>query len=124
MLQFKQNTYQKGKSAEDLASRYLGQRGLTLLTRNYRSRRGEIDLIMQDGDVIVFVEVRSRKNSRAMNVIESINSEKCTRIIQTSQQYLQNRKQPDECTCRFDIVLITGQADATQIEWIKNAFEA
>jgi len=124
MLHIRQNTYKKGKTAEDLAFRYLDQRGLKLLSRNYRSRRGEIDLIMQDGDVVVFIEVRSRKDNRTMNVIESIDSTKCARIIQTSRHFLQNMKHPDECTCRFDIVLITGPADTAEIEWIKDAFEA
>lgn len=124
MLNIQSTTYKKGKIAEELAYRFLDRQGLKLLTRNYRSRRGEIDLIMQDGDVIVFIEVRSRKNNRTMNVIESISSEKCSRIISTSQQYLQNRRQIDQFSCRFDIVLITGRPESAEIEWIKNAFEA
>ena len=79
---------------------------------------------MHDADIIVFIEVRSRKNNRTMNVIESINSQKRERIIQTSQQYLQNSKDFRNSICRFDIVLVKGQLDKAEIEWIKNAFEA
>lgn len=124
MRNIETTSYKKGRAAEELAFKYLDRQGLKLLTRNYRSRRGEIDLIMQDGDVIVFIEVRSRKNNRTMDVIESINPEKCERIIRTGRQYLQNSRHAGEFTCRFDIVLITGQLESAEIEWIKNAFEA
>ena len=124
MLGITPNTYRTGKIAEDLACRFLNRQGLKLLTKNFRSRRGEIDLIMQDGDIIVFVEVRSRKNNQVMNVIETIDPVKRARIIQTCQQYLQGKKSYNQHACRFDIVLITGQLDAAEIEWIKNAFEA
>lgn len=124
MLNLQQTAYTKGKTAENIAYEFLTRQGLTLLARNYRSRRGEIDLIMHDADIIVFIEVRSRKNNRTMNVIESINSQKRERIIQTSQQYLQNSKDFRNSICRFDIVLVKGQLDKAEIEWIKNAFEA
>lgn len=123
-LNIKQTTYGKGRTAEDIAYKYLARQGLKLLARNYRSRRGEIDLIMSDKDIIVFIEVRSRKDSRTMNVIESIDSKKRARIIQTSQKYLQNDKDSRDNICRFDIVLVKGQLEAAEIEWIKNAFEA
>lgn len=124
MLNLKQTSYGKGITAENIACEYLARQGLTLLARNYRSRRGEIDLIMRDRDVVVFIEVRSRKHNRTMNVIESINPQKCERIILTSQQYLQSSKVFRDSICRFDIVLVTGQLDRAEIEWIKNAFEA
>lgn len=118
------NTYQTGKMAEDLACNYLHQQGLRLLTRNYRTPRGEIDLIMQDGRTIVFIEVRSRKNNKTMHVLESIDTGKCARIIRASQQYLQHKQRGGDAICRFDVVLITGRLEEAKVEWIKNAFEA
>ena len=120
----RQNAYQTGKIAEDLACKYLHQQGLRLLTRNYRVPCGEIDLIMQDGEIIVFIEVRSRKNNKTMHVLESIDAEKCTRIIRASQQFLQNKRRGKDAVCRFDVVLIMGRIEHAEVEWIKNAFEA
>ena len=117
-VSLKQTTYRKGRTAEDIAYKYLIRQGFKLLARNYRSRRGEIDLIMRDEDIIVFIEVRSRKDNRTMNV------QKRARIIQTSQQYLQSDKNLRDSICRFDIVLVKGQLESAEIEWIKNAFEA
>jgi len=114
----------KGRQAEDLAYEFLTQQGLTLLTRNYRCRMGEIDLIMREGNITVFVEVRSRGNNRFMDTVESIDSGKRAHIIATSQDYLQNQKRADKDVCRYDIVLLTGPAGSEQIEWLKNAFEA
>ena len=67
-----------GAEAEDLACAWLQARGLRLLERNYRSRRGEIDLIMQDGEQLVFVEVRYRASNRYGSAAESITSAKQT----------------------------------------------
>ena len=122
-VSLKQTTYRKGRTAEDIAYKYLIRQGFKLLARNYRSRRGEIDLIMRDEEIIVFIEVRSRKDNRTMNVVESIDSQKRARIIQTSQQYLQSDKNLRDSICRFDIVLVKGQLESAEIEWIKNAFE-
>lgn len=119
-----QNAYQTGKIAEELACNYLNQQGLRLLAKNYRVRCGEIDLIMQDEETVVFIEVRSRKNNKTMHVLESIDTAKCTRIIRASQQYLQNKKRGNETLCRFDVVLVIGRLEDAKVEWIKNAFEA
>ena len=59
-----------------------------------------------------------------MNVIESIDSQKRSRIIRTSQQYLQSSKESQDSICRFDLILMKGEFEAAEIEWIKNAFEA
>ncbi|OGT82142.1 MAG: YraN family protein [Gammaproteobacteria bacterium RIFCSPLOWO2_02_FULL_52_10] len=118
------NTYTKGKLAEDIAYKYLKQQGLKLLVKNYRSPMGEIDLIMRDGEVTVFIEVRSRRHSRHMHAVESIDSGKRTHIVNTSEEYLQNQRRSNKEICRFDVVVLTGAPDSAQIEWIKNAFEA
>lgn len=114
----------KGRQAENLAYEFLTQQGLTLLARNYRCRRGEIDLIMREGKITVFVEVRSRGNSGFMDTVESIDSGKRAHIVATSQDYLQTQKRTDKDICRYDVILLTGPAGAERIEWLKNAFEA
>jgi len=110
-----------GALAEQLAARYLQQQGLKLIERNYRSRFGEIDLIMKEGAELVFVEVRQRRNTDFGGAAASIDDRKQQRIVRTAQQYLSSlvRLPP----CRFDVVLIEG-ANEEELRWLKNAFEA
>ena len=118
------NTFEKGRRAENLALGYLKNSNLKLLNRNYRSRHGEIDLIMQDGNQLIFIEVRSRASNYLASPAETIDSNKRSRIIRTSQQYIQENREISWKTCRFDVVTITGENKHKDIEWIKNAFEA
>ena len=90
-----------GCRAEDLACNHLQHTGLKLLNRNYRGRFGEIDLIMQDGSVIAFVEVRFRSDNRKLSAAETVDARKCERIIKTAMQYIQSMKKPDDFQYRF-----------------------
>ncbi len=110
----------RGQQGEDLALRHLRRHGLRLLRRNYRSRWGEIDLVMNDGDVIVFVEVRLRARSRYASAAETIGRKKRRRLTLTAQHYLQSEKNG---RARFDVIAITTSDDDTHIEWIKDAFQ-
>jgi putative endonuclease len=107
-----------GERKEQLAERYLHAQGLRLLTRNYRCSLGEIDLIMQHGDCLVFVEVRYRKSDRFGSAAASVTPSKQRRIILTAQHYLQ--RHPTRQDCRFDVLAISG---SDTIEWIENAFQ-
>jgi putative endonuclease len=118
-----QTTRSIGATAEDLASAYLEKNGLTLLTRNYHCRRGEIDLIMQDGNFLVFIEVRYRRNDHYGSAAESVTRQKQQRLLTTAEYYLQNEKQDADRACRFDVITLSGQQEP-QIEWIKDAFQA
>ena len=109
----------QGAQAETLACDYLQAKGLCLLAKNYRLRTGEIDLIMQDGAVIVFVEVRYRKTKRYGGALASINYQKQKRIIQTASHYLQYHA--PYAQARFDVVAIHPQQE---LQWLINAFEA
>jgi len=102
---------------------YLEGKGLTLLTRNYHCRRGEIDIIMQDGNFLVFIEVRYRKNDHFGSAAESVTRQKQQRLLTTADYYLQNEKQSADNACRFDVITLSGQ-QYPQIEWIKDAFQA
>lgn len=107
----------KGAEAEQRAEAFLRSRNLVLLQRNYRSRFGEIDLIMRDGAAVVFVEVRMRTSPGYGCAAESITLTKQRKLIQTAKHYLSllDREPP----CRFDAVLLSG---GNQIEWIRDAF--
>ncbi len=111
-------TVSRGALAEQQASQYLKNRGLQLLSRNYRCKCGEIDLVMQHENCIVFVEVRYRKNSAFGNAAESIDWRKQKKLIATAQHYLQSHKMAARFTSRIDVVAITGK---NHIEWIQNA---
>jgi len=116
-----QQTGNGGAQAEQWAAQYLLSRGLTLVAQNYRSRFGEIDLIMQDGAGLVFVEVRLRRNADFGGAAASVDARKQQRIIRTAQQYLAGLTRIPPC--RFDVVLM-GDAQGAQAQWLKNAFDA
>jgi putative endonuclease len=107
----------KGQQAEAAAYDYLSSQGLSLLARNYHARCGEIDLIMLDGNVLVFIEVRYRKTAQYGGAAGSINYKKQQRIRNTAAVYLQ--KNGNNYPARFDVCAIYGNM---QINWIKQAF--
>lgn len=110
---------ERGRDAEERARVYLEEHGLCLLARNYRCRFGEIDLIMQDGDALVFVEVRLRTSLKFGGGLTSVDGAKRNRLIATAQHYLQARRRP--MPARFDVIAIDSDA---RVEWVKNAFDA
>jgi putative endonuclease len=115
---------QTGDEAERVAENFLIARGLTLVTRNYHCRFGEIDLIMRERDTLVFVEVRLRRGRKDRDfggAAGSITAKKQARIIAAAQHYLSGMKQLPPC--RFDAVLMNG-ITVNDVEWLTNAFEA
>ncbi|HEX7466326.1 MAG TPA: YraN family protein, partial [Usitatibacter sp.] len=91
-----------GGAAEEAAARYLEERGLEIVARNYRTRLGEIDLVARDGATLVFVEVRMRSSERFGGAAESIGWRKRSRLEAAARQYLARlRREP---ACRFDVV--------------------
>ena len=110
-----------GAEAERWAARYLQEHGLKPIAHNYRSRFGEIDLVMQDGPTLVFIEVRLRRSQVYGGAAASIDSRKQKRIIRAAQQYIAgiNHIPP----CRFDVVLM-DDVQGQNVRWIKNAFDA
>ena len=111
----------KGAQAEQWVAQHLQQQGMKLIAQNYRGRFGEIDLIMQDGSVLVFIEVRSRRNADFGGAAASIDARKQQRIIRTAQQYLSSLARTPPC--RFDVVLM-DDAQGHNVQWLKNAFDA
>lgn len=112
---------QRGQQMELLARHYLENAKLIWIASNSRFRQGEIDLIMLDGDCLVFIEVRYRQHQQFGGAVASVDWRKRQRLLQAAAYWLAERQQSLETTCcRFDIVAITGN----QIQWLKNAFNA
>jgi putative endonuclease len=106
----------RGAAAEALAASYLATRGLTIVQRNYRRRGGEIDLIARDGEVLVFVEVRLRRNRAFGTAAESITAAKRRRLRLAARHYLARLGR--EPPCRFDAVLLDA-LETENIEWLR-----
>ena len=113
-----------GKDAESQACDYLQAQGLSLLTRNFRSRHGEIDLVMNDGQSLVFIEVRYRSGIAFGTGAESVDRRKQARITASAQYYLLNNPAASQRPCRFDVVAISGAGERRNIQWIRDAFPA
>jgi putative endonuclease len=112
----------RGQQAENAALSYLEHQGLRLVERNYRCRRGEIDLIMQHADALVFVEVRYRRSAQFGSAQESVDRHKQSRLIACASHYLSARK-PNR-PLRFDVVAVAPDADGFAFTWIRDAFHA
>lgn len=112
------NKRQIGNHYEDIAVRYLTEKGYQVLERNYRIRTGEIDIIARDGKYLVFVEVKYRANERRGKALEAVDFRKQKVIFRTAQVYLHQNGMGTETPCRFDVVGITGD----EIVHIKDAF--
>ena len=108
--------------SETVACGWLEQKGLRLLEGNYNTRFGEIDLIMTDGDNVVFVEVRQRTSSRFGTPAETVNKQKCQRLQKAAAHYLQRTHWDNGAPCRFDVIAIEGDRANACIDWIKNTF--
>lgn len=116
------NRKKLGDAAEKQAREFLEAKGYRLLQANYRCALGEIDLIMQDKEDIVFVEVRSKSRIDFGNALESVNKNKMQKIMRTATHYLQQKRCLYKVNSRFDIIAIHPIAGKMQLEWIKNAF--
>ena len=106
-----------GQFYEQQALVYLQQQGLQLVQQNYSCRFGEIDLVMRQQQILVFVEVKFRRNNHFGGAAAAVTQSKQQKLSRTAQYYLQTAGQQH---CRFDVVAITEQP--AEIRWIKNAF--
>ena len=118
------DTRRIGQQAEQIALGYLSTRGMQLVTRNYRVKQGEIDLILRDQQTLVFTEVRYRKTIRFVTPEETVNFTKQQKIITTAQCFLSQYTRSYDYL-RFDVVTIIGDLKHNpEIQWIESAFEA
>lgn len=117
----------QGVEAEIACCNYLKSHGLKLVEKNFRCRLGEIDIIMHDTDMLVFIEVRYRKSSAFGGGLESITRAKQNKLRKTAEIYMQNHSQYKNA--RFDVVSMSlnnagssGNQQHYSFDWIKNAF--
>ena len=126
---FKKLTAKKdqGNKAEQLACKYLQDKGLLLLEKNFATKAGEVDLIMVDkqtseNETLVFIEVRYRKSAEYGGAAASVTSKKQQRIIKAALAYQQQNL--PQSSMRFDVVAIEGDnvSNNPEINWIADAF--
>lgn len=108
---------QQGRAGEQAALAYLRRQGLKLVEANFSCGGGEIDLIMRDGDTLVFVEVRERADADHGGAAASIGPMKVRRIVHAAETYLQRFDEVP--ACRIDVIAI----DAGHIDWLQNAID-
>ncbi|MBB5014538.1 YraN family protein [Rehaibacterium terrae] len=111
-----------GAAWEDLARATLERHGLRMLATNAHCRFGELDLVMADGATVVFVEVRYRRGGGFGGGLASVDARKRRRIALAAQAFLAARPPLARRPCRFDVVAVSGSADAPRIDWVRNAF--
>ncbi len=112
----------KGRDAEDRVLSFLEQQGLRCLARNFRSRFGEIDLVMDERGTVVFVEVRYRGPSRFGGALDSIDARKRARLTATAHWYLCSKR--INGPARFDVVGVEPLPNETwNFVWIKDAIQ-
>jgi len=111
-----------GKRGEDIAITFLKKQKYRILQRNFRTHLGEIDIIAQDGDTVVFVEVKTRERDTFGEPFESVNYHKKRRLIKVASIYLKRFR--DIPPCRFDVISITFRDNIPHLHLIKDAFEA
>lgn len=113
-----------GELLEEVAAKFLTAHKVRILERNFRCKLGEIDIIAQDNQCLIFAEVRFRKSNAYGSAAESVTLSKQQKIIRTAQFYLQNRDWAQKVSCRFDVIAISQSVISPHIEWIKDAFDA
>ena len=118
-----------GADAEQLGQEFLISKGLLFVAKNFRTRRGEIDLIMLDNKVLVFVEVRFRSSVSYGSAEESITTQKCQRLTAAAEAYMQLEGLTDKVSARFDALAISPatknqtSTDRYCIKWIENILQ-
>ena len=114
----------RGDAVETAALAFLQRHGLRLLARNAQARGGELDLVMLDGDAVVFVEVRYRASDDFGGAAASVTPAKQRRLVRAATRYLASHPSLAALPCRFDVVGAEGDADAPTLTWLRAAFDA
>lgn len=116
---------ERGRRWEAAAAEYLERQRLTVLTRGYRCRLGELDLVCRDGGMLIIVEVRARATSAYGSAVSTIGPRKRARIVQATRHFLMRHPEWSTACIRFDVVTFDAIETATPaICWIRNAFDA
>ena len=108
-----------GAAAEAAAERHLCESGCRVLARNARYREGELDLVVREHDVVVFIEVRLRGSERYGGALASVDVHKQRRLARAARRWLAEHYGERWPACRFDVVAVDGSGT---IDWIRDAF--
>ena len=114
----------RGAAVEAAAHEYLVDAGLHPVAANASYRLGEIDLVMLDGDTLVFVEVRYRRDDRFGGGAVSVDIHKRRKLVRAAQMFLQRHHRYADSACRFDVVEADGDPEAPRLNWLRDAFRA
>ena len=117
-------TRARGAQIEAAARDHLLAAGLRALAANAQARHGEIDLVMRDGDTVVFVEVRYRRSAAFGGGFASVDAGKRRRLVLAAQQFLATHRTLRDAPCRFDVVDASGDPAAPKLRWLRDAFRA
>jgi len=115
------HTKKIGDQGEKLALNFLIKKKFSLVQRNYHSRYGEIDLIMKNEELLIFVEVRLRSSQNFGGALASVDYRKQAKLIKCAQYYL--LKHPTKLNLRFDVIAISPLESQHEIQWVPNAFD-
>jgi putative endonuclease len=110
-----------GKQGEELAARYLEQRGCTIVARNHRTPLGELDIIARDRRYLLFIEVKTRRSSAFGTPAEAVGPHKQRQVVRAAQWYLATVRYPD-LQPRFDVIAVIVGSGEPVISHIQNAF--
>jgi putative endonuclease len=117
-----------GATAEAWAAQWLERQGARVVLRNFRRRRGELDLVIEHGSALAIVEVRLRRSARFGGAAASVGAVKQRRLVLAAQQLLQSRPDLARWPVRFDVLALRpvahGSSEPYAVEWIRHAFSA
>ena len=111
------NRRKAGTAYEEIAANYLKKQGIRIIDRNYRISQGEVDLIGEEKETIIFIEVKYRNTASYGEPWEAVSIHKQKKICKVARQYCYSRRIKKQV--RYDIVSICGE----EIVWFQNAFE-
>lgn len=117
----KSNNLILGKSGEDSALNFLNALGYKIITRNFHSQFGEIDIIALDNDILVFIEVKTRR-SNLTSALNSISVSKQKKLSKTASLFLSKNPQYEDNFTRFDVIIILKKHSSEKIKHLKDAF--
>jgi putative endonuclease len=112
-----------GIAGENAAVAELERRGYAVIERRYRTRHGEIDIVAEDGDTIVFVEVKVRAGAERGTAAEAVTVAKQRKVVAMARDYLSRHRLTDR-RCRFDVVAIDGIGEGERLTVYRGAFDA
>ncbi len=120
----RQATRARGARVEALARDFLQQHGLAPIAANANYRDGELDLVMRDGDTLVFVEVRYRRSAGYGGGAASVDAGKRRKLVHAASRFLAAHREHARAACRFDVIDASGDPEAPAFDWLRDAFRA